>query len=284
MTDEKNRRRIRLLATDLDGTLLTEEKVVTKRTRRAICAAQDKGVEILIATGRPLNAIPPGVLSLDGVRYIMASNGAIIYDRKEKKTIWHKCIARESAKKIREIISPLPIWKEFSIDGIAYTEEGLFSDIESHLPEGLAGDYLRSSRIPKENLEEFLEEHADQLEKVCMFFRNPGDSERYEKLFTDLPDIFRTSAMWYNLELSDIKAEKGCALTFMEETLGVTSEETMAFGDNRNDITMIQAAGLGVAMENGHEDLKVKADYVTLSNEEDGVAAAIEKFILGPSF
>ena len=271
---------IRLIASDLDGTLLTDIKEVSPRTMKALRDAYQKGVEILVSTGRPLNAVPPLLLEMEEIRYYMVSNGAAIYDKKEDTYVYHACMTKEQVFDILARVDDLLIWKEVCVNGTSHAQKELFNRLDEILPVGGSADYLFRTRVPEDDMNAFLAGQSGGFEKVNLFFgsREMGDVLRAR--FRDEPDFYITSAMWNNLEISDKAAEKGEALAFLAGKLGIPIESTMAFGDNLNDLELIVRAGIGVAMGNAEDTLKEAADIVTASNLEEGVAIQIERLVL----
>jgi len=274
------KRDIKLIGLDLDGTVLTDDKRITERTRIVLETAAEKGVTVMTATGRPLNAISPEFLSLKGVRYLMASNGAVIYDREQKKIIHRVCLSFEQAREIFRRAEAFDAWKEICIDGVSYTSRESFEKLEEYIPEGPTRKYLLESRVPVDNLPAMISDNRELLEKVCLFFPTTQARDIAKEAFADMEGVSKAGAFSFNYEISNAEATKSKALLKMGETLGLTVNQIMACGDGMNDYEMIKNAGLGVAVANAVDELKAVADFVTDSNEEDGVARAIERFVL----
>jgi Cof subfamily protein (haloacid dehalogenase superfamily) len=140
---------------------------------------------------------------------------------------------------------------------------------------------IRKSRRPVEDLDAFIALNAQSVQKVQLCFRDLADrAAAVEQIKSDFPEIVATSSFRNNLELNWHTADKGRGLRILSEYLNVPDNDTIAFGDSSNDLTMLQAAGVGVAMGNAAEELKALCDAVTLSNEDDGVAVYLERYVL----
>lgn len=279
------KRKFRMICTDLDGTLLTNAKEILPGTRQAIVDAVKQGVIFFVSTGRPYNALPKELLDMEETRYFLVSNGASIFDKSTGERLRQVCMTKEQVYETLRVFreSGESAWIEVTVNGRAHVEREQYAHAKDFVPDGHQTDYLLSTRIPVDSLEEFVKEHEQGIEKVCIFFREPGTKERLWHAFDGIDRIFVTSAMWYNIEISDVDAQKGNMIRWFAGNLGVELEDIIAFGDGHNDIQMLSMAGLGVAMENALEEVKAAADYITGTNEAEGVADAIRKFVLETS-
>ena len=240
----------------------------------------DKGIILLPATGRPTCAIPKEIMDIPGIRFYMSSNGAIVFDRQENKPIRRAYIEKENAILVLGCSEDVDVWREVCIDGESFAASEQFTCIEKYTESDIAFEYLKSTRKPTDDMVRLLMESSNQIERVSFFSPKPEYLNAIKKRVELIPDISVTFAMPKDLEIGHKSATKGDALKFMMDYLGIEKEEVMSFGDGHNDISMIQAAGIGVAMSNAEKDLQDVADYITCSNEEDGVAKAIRKFVL----
>jgi len=274
-------KKIKLIGLDLDGTVLTDDKHITERTRRALEAASMQGVVVMTATGRPFNAIAEEFLNIKGVRYLMSSNGASVYDRATDELIYHACLTKEQCFEIMRRFSRYHCWREICIGGISYVEQEAYDHPEEYFGSGPMINYVMSSRVPVPDVNELIRTQEKDLEKICAFFYETAERENARKEFLKMENIVQASASMYNLEVSSPEATKGKALFYTGRMLGIEPSEIMACGDGMNDYEMVAGAGLGVAMGNAMEALKEAADFITGTNEEDGVAYAVERFVLG---
>lgn len=273
--------RIRMIGLDMDGTLLTTEKELTEHTREVLREAIDRGVVVLPATGRPLAGIPEEVLKFPGVRYAVASNGARIVDLKESRVLYEDLVPYETGRRVLEICSRYDSMLEIYYDGVGYAEEEKLKHLDEYVPRLPMARYIASSRRPVADVRAMHEERKAPTDKVQALFRTTEECKKaWKEVEKEIPDIEITGALSNNIEVNAKGVNKGRGLMILGELLGIHREEIMAVGDGSNDIAMLREAGLGVAMENATEAVKAAADVVTLSNDQEGAAAAIEKYIL----
>lgn len=272
---------IKLISLDLDGTLLDSRKRLSAGNLQALKACIARGVQIVPTTGRTVDGVPAVVKEIPGVRYAIATNGAIIYDMKEEKIIDRRMLDHSKALSILHILEEYPVMYDPYINGRGITEEKFFNHMDNFGLTKELQDMVRITRDVVPNIIRFVEENDSPIEKINMFFADPSLKSQIRKRLNEISDIIITSSIPLNLEINHPEATKGKGILRLAEYLGISREETMAFGDGENDLSMIIEAGIGVAMENGIDFLKANADYVTKSNDEDGVAAAIDRFVLG---
>lgn len=273
--------RIRMIGLDMDGTLLTTEKELTEHTRGVLREAIDRGVVVLPATGRPLAGIPEEVLKFPGVRYAVASNGARIVDLKESRVLYEDLVPYETGRRVLEICSRYDSMLEIYYDGVGYAEEEKLKHLDEYVPRLPMARYIASSRRPVADVRAMHEERKAPTDKVQALFRTTEECKKaWKEVEKEIPDIEITGALSNNIEVNAKGVNKGRGLMILGELLGIHREEIMAVGDGSNDIAMLREAGLGVAMENATEAVKAAADVVTLSNDQEGAAAAIEKYVL----
>lgn len=273
--------RIRMIGLDMDGTLLTTEKELTEHTREVLREAIDRGVVVLPATGRPLAGIPEEVLKFPGVRYAVASNGARIVDLKESRVLYEDLVPYETGRRVLEICSRYDSMLEIYYDGVGYAEEEKLKHLDEYVPRLPMARYIASSRRPVADVRAMHEERKAPTDKVQALFRTREECKKaWKEVEKEIPDIEITGALSNNIEVNAKGVNKGRGLMILGELLGIHREEIMAVGDGSNDIAMLREAGLGVAMENATEAVKAAADVVTLSNDQEGAAAAIEKYVL----
>ena len=273
--------RIRMIGLDMDGTLLTTERELTEHTREVLREAIDRGVVVLPATGRPLAGIPEEVLKFPGVRYAVASNGARIVDLKESRVLYEDLVPYETGRRVLEICSRYDSMLEIYYDGVGYAEEEKLKHLDEYVPRLPMARYIASSRRPVADVRAMHEERKAPTDKVQALFRTTEECKKaWKEVEKEIPDIEITGALSNNIEVNAKGVNKGRGLMILGELLGIHREEIMAVGDGSNDIAMLREAGLGVAMENATEAVKAAADVVTLSNDQEGAAAAIEKYVL----
>ena len=273
----------KLIALDLDGTLLNDQKEVSKRNREALKAAHEQGVEIMFSTGRYYDMIPDAAKELDFVNYGIFINGAEVYDIKNKKILYSKLMDLDTCLEALEYLKSMDVIYDAYVDNKGYMSRNVFEKIydERYLNSTYHRENIEQYRTVVPDLFEFLRETGRDLQKFQFFSpQREKIKEGSEYLRSHYPQFTVSSSLFFNTEVNGTDVNKGNGLKALAEILGIDISETMAFGDGGNDISLIKAAGFGVAMENGIDELKSIASFVTLSNNEDGVAYAIEKFVL----
>ena len=272
---------IRMIGLDLDGTLLTRDKRLTKKNSEVLAQAARRGIHIVPVTGRPLSGIPEAVEALPFIRYVITSNGAVITDRAKNRTIRARLHARkETALEVLKAAEGNSIIREF------FTEGRGFHDPQTHrlLWNRFAGtpilDYLRKSRTQVEDLYGSLSEKRGGIENISIMCASPaqrGDVLSRVSCIEGIRIIFPWPT---DLEIVSEDADKGEAFLDLAAELGIQTGEVMAMGDGNNDLGLMRAAGLSVAMGNSDHEVIAAADHITADNEHDGVAEAILKFVL----
>ena len=266
----------KLLVLDVDGTLLNDEREISKRTLAALLKVQQMGVRIVLASGRPTYGLMPlaktlelgnyggFVLSYNGCQIMKAQNGEILFERRINPEMLPYL-----EKKARK--------NGFAI--FTYHDDTLITDSPDN-------EYIKNEALLN-NLKIIKEDEfstaIDFAPCKCMLVSDKekaliGLEQHWEKRLAGTLDAFRSEP--YFLEVVPCGVNKANTLGALLEHLGVTREEVIAVGDGVCDVTMLQLAGMGVAMGHSQDSVKVCADYVTASNEEDGVALAVEKLIL----
>lgn len=269
-----------MIGLDLDGTLLTDRKEITPRTRRVISRAIEEGVIVLVATGRPWMGVPEELREFPGMRYALTSNGARILDVQEGVILEEHLLPPDSAKKAMQICGKYDTLQEIYFDGQGYAPADKMSKVERYHKNPNMWEYMRKTRIPVNDIFELLERENRGLDKVQALF---ADMEERKAAWRELerePDLELVGSLKYNIEINAAGVNKGTGLVNLGRLLGIKREEIMACGDGDNDTVMLREAGFGVAMGNAEEQVKEAADHITLTNEEEGVAEVIEKFVL----
>ena len=288
----------KLVAIDLDGTMLNSYGIVTDKTKQVIKECIDKGTEIIIASGRPIDSIKTIAKEIGSNKYFIAGNGALIYDIQKDEVIYEKYMNKQ---KILEIIN---ICEQNSISYNVYTDKTI-------LAKALKYNVLY---YHKENLkkEENKKTHINIVENMYEYISNM-DEEKFLKVTvcdeskTIFNSIIRKLRQIDNIEVLDVlhmsrkvirqgtedipieyyyteislkNVDKWDAIEFLMEKFNITKNEVIAIGDNINDKKMLENAGIGIAMEGSTPVVTEISDFVTKTNNEDGVAFALEKYCL----
>ena len=270
---------IKLIAFDLDGTLLNSKKEISPKTLEILKRAAEMKIELVPATGRFWSVVPDCLRNLNFIHYALTLNGAEVFDVENSKTIAKFEIPPERALKMARVFEDIDgIIYDCIFDGQGYMRRDFYGKI----PDFMAGEWqtelVRKGRKPVEDFEAVIK-NSKGIQKMQIFTL---DKELRQNLLDALPIVFPksvfTSSVPNNIEINDISADKGSALKFLADYLDIPIENTIAFGDGLNDLSMIKAAGLGIAMENSCHELLDCADSVTLDCDNDGVAEGIMKF------
>lgn len=266
----------KLLVLDVDGTLLNETKEVTKRTLAALRKVQQTGVRIVLASGRPTNGLKPLIKALELDIYggfILSYNGCQIINAKNGEILFERCINPEMIPYLER----KAIRNDFAI--FTYLEDTIITNDSQNIHVQEEANLNSLKIIEKKDFSSAI----DFSPYKCMLVSDDeeeliGLEEHWKKRLDGTLDTFRSEP--YFLEVVPPGIDKANTLGFLIEMLGIESDEIIAIGDGVCDVTMIQLAGLGIAMSNAQESVKRCADMVTASNEDEGVAIAIEKTIL----
>ena len=273
----------KLIAIDIDGTLLTSQRTITPRTEKAIQQAIASGTYVFLCTGRSLHSGRSIADQVHASTGMVFHSGALILERLDGPVL-------------RAINLPLE-WAQGLI--VFFRDEGYDPLVYDPVPEGRQFLY-EAERTPNEWRQRYIDASHGRAQEVAdltvAITQDPaqvgvaGSGEEMERLQTHLaarwPDagvILSHSTLvsdyWF-LEVVPPEVSKGKALAFLGETYHIEAAEMIAVGDNFNDLDMIEFAGLGVAVENAPEDIRAAADFIAPNNDEEGVACVIEKFLL----
>ena len=279
---------IRIVALDLDGTLLDSEKRLSEVNRAALARAAEKGVLIVPTTGRFFGMMPPAVRDLPFVRYAITINGAQVYDRETDTAIVKDEIPLDMALGIMEVLDRYDVIYDCYRRNWGWMTAALQDKAADYATNEHYLRMVREFRKPVPELKRHLRETAadGDVQKIMLFAPNSQVLGRASKVLDPIraemaerfPEIKVTDSTWNNIELNIGTAHKGNALKRFAEHLGFGLENCMAFGDGMNDFTMVEAAGLGIAMANAEPEVKRIAKWIAPSNDEDGVAAGLEKW------
>ncbi|MCL1982921.1 MAG: Cof-type HAD-IIB family hydrolase [Clostridiales bacterium] len=275
---------IRLIALDLDGTTLDSKGRLSARTKGTLEAAAKKGVHVVISTGRAYSALPADVFAIDGLRYILTSNGASVTDIADGRQVYSNCIGPEALDRAVALLRNFDFLMEFFIQGRAYVEKSMYDRVEAMNFTEKHRNYIKKTRQPVANLLDFALRHRAQVENINVNFENQADRGMMRGVLATLEGVTLTTSFDHNLEIGGATTSKAEAIKAICGMLGVACSEVMACGDSPNDAAMLRAAGLSVAMGNAKDELKAIAKHVTLTNDDDGVAEAVEAFVLKGRF
>jgi len=286
----------KLIAIDLDGTMLNQYSIVTDRTKEAIQKVQQCGMEVVIASGRPLDSIKSIAKEIKSEKYFISGNGAIIYDISKDEIIYENTLKKQ---KVLEIIQ---ICEENSIYYNLYTEKEIIAkslqcNVLYYYKENAFKEEKDKTHINiVENVYDYIANRDEKIIKITVCENNQAIFNSILRKLREINEIevLDVSHMsrkmikqgteeipieYFYTEISAENVDKWNAIEFLREKMNIQKEEIVAIGDNINDKKMIENAGLGIAMGQSHPDIKEVAKQVTATNMEDGVAEVLYKII-----
>lgn len=267
---------IKLIALDLDGTVLTDSNTLSDRVKRSLERAIQSGIEVVAASGRPYGSMPKNVLGIEGLNYSITSNGAAVHDNSGRRI--HSTLVSEN-----DVISLLKITEghdlifEAYVKGLTYTDSRYTSNPLKYGCSEAYVDYVKASHGHIDNMREFIYNHRKELDSIEIICTNAKKRAHIRQLVEDSTSGFYITSSSENfIEFMDKSATKGNAVNWLCNYLDVKTENTCACGNADNDADMIEQAGLGAAVENASKLCLDCADIIVPSNNNDGVAKLIE--------
>lgn len=261
----------KIVASDLDGTLLNSQNAISEVNTRAIQTLDEKGIFFVPATGRTYAELPVELKQNEHIRYMIHSNGAVIYDKQSGNHIWN-CLSRQLADQIFDMLH------EYDVHVTVRSGGGLFVDAEKK--KDTNEQYYHFHAAHTHVLEQYstaLENFnswfhaAEHMEVFAVYFHNAEDMIPCRERLLALGGVRVASFPPSSLEIFSANAGKGNALHLLADTLGIDRADTIAVGDSDNDYTMIKAAGLGLGVSNACDSLKAICDDVVCSNDEHAI-------------
>lgn len=284
METTENNRKIKLLALDMDGTLFDDNGKISQASIDAMNRAKETGIEVVPASGRDYDGIPWDQLKDVDIDYVVTTNGSAVYEVKTKKCLYEECLDSEKMIPIFEYLLEKEIYINVFVDGVSYTPIQVYPYIDHLEVPNYVIQHIKENRKGIDNLIEYLKNGGAKMQKATLNFQKQENGELLNRqtvleYLEKCPDIQVVNGGFNNLEFTKAGTNKASGLKFLAGHLGMTMSEVMAVGDSENDIEMLREAGLGIAMGNASDEVKKVADDVTLDNEHEGVAAAVEKYI-----
>ena len=266
---------IKLLAVDMDGTCLNEHSRISKNTLDALKRAKDAGIIIVPATGRALACLPYQMKSRNDLySYVITSNGAAIRDTKNEKDLFRRCIPDYMAEYFLEECESKRVGITAHVRN-DYWIQGNFLHFVGSIMFGK--DVQASKKI--NNIRQSISESGCSVEEIQLYFLPGCKVDQVREILKKYPELSAAYTNHY-VEIFNRNTSKGSALKVLMEHLNLKKEEVACIGDSENDISMFDVAGVRIAMGNAIDDLKDQADYITKPNNKDGVADAIDSYIL----
>lgn len=284
----------RLVAIDLDGTMLNQYGIITEETKEAIKKVQEKNVEVIIASGRAINSVKNFSKEINSQNYFISGNGAITYDIQNDKILYENILSKQ---KVLQIIK---VCEENSIYYNVYTENGIIAKSLNYNTLYYYKDNLSKPEENQthinivENVYDYIEQREEKILKIMICDEHQSVFNSIIRKLKEISqiEVLEVSHMsrkiikqgteeikleYFYTEVSAQNVDKWNAIENLIKILDISKEEVIAIGDNANDLKMIQNAGLGIAMGESAPYIKQSADKVALGNDENGVAQALEE-------
>ena len=287
----------KLVAIDLDGTMLNQYGVVTQETKDAIQKVQQNGIEVIIASGRPIDSIKTIAKEINSQKYFISGNGAIIYDIANEQIIY------ENTLKKQKVLDIIKICEENSIYYNIYTDKEIVARslqcnvLYYHKENSNKSEEDKTHINIVENVYEYIAKREEKIVKITICDNNQSIFNSIIRKLKEISEIevLDVSHMsrkmikqgteeipieYFYTEISAKNVDKWHAIEFLQEKMNIQTEEIIAIGDNINDKKMIEKAGVGIAMGQSHPAIKEIANKTTASNVENGVAHALQEIII----
>lgn len=275
---------IRLVALDLDGTLLNSQKTISPRNLEALEELRRRGIYMVPITGRPAQGLPDAVLALPGLRYAVTSNGATIRDLSTGETLLERHLDAQTALRVLEACQGFDMIRELFRDGLGYLSQADYEALGRRYESTAMRRYvLETRRVLPGTVEDHLRTDGRSIEELFFLTDSVETKQRLHQALEGLPGIAFADPFPRDLEVITGGIDKGEALRYLLNLLDLKPEEVIAMGDGGSDVPMLQAAGIGVAMSNAEEQVKAAADHITGDCDADGVAQALETLVFSHS-
>ncbi|MGL4875819.1 MAG: Cof-type HAD-IIB family hydrolase [Clostridium sp.] len=273
----------KMICIDMDGTLLGKNRRVSEKSKEVLREASKRGVKIVITTGRLYNNAAYFSELVGASAAVIGGNGAVIMEKNKIKPIYRSRFNKEICKELLELADKHKVILHFHTVSNIVSNSYLSSNIAKVILPGRRYDgfnihlgTIKSKRV----WDRVLEEKAEAITKTILFSLEPKRIEAYRKDLDKIEGITYFTSGNRSIEINMKGVSKGDSVRRLAEYYGIKREEVICIGDNENDVSMIEYAGLGIAMGNGIQKVKDIADYITDTNVNDGVRKAVEKFIL----
>lgn len=267
----------KMISLDMDGTLLDSAFHISKVNQNAIYQASSQGKTVIAATGRSLSEMKPYMEELQYIRYFVLESGAVIYDYKKDKIIKQSFFRVDDVKKIMTLSKKQDCMSHYFTGGYSYSFLDQMQKMECYQMGKLKQFYLQHvNQI--DDFNQFMKKHKHEIEKIILYHRNMNDVKKCYDLLKDIN--VEKPTVGISVEMSPLGVNKASAVKWLCQKLDIADDELIAVGDSDNDLEMMKMAGLAVAMKNANENVKRICHAVVNDNDHDGVAEAINQYLL----
>ena len=272
-------KKFKCVFTDLDKTLLAPGSVLTDYTKETIGMLISKGIYFVPSSGRAFNSFPKELLKMEGLKYAVTSNGVSVNEIKNGKPVSTMYIPKEELKQIIKIAKDKKVCTEIFVKGQGYCSREYWNDPT------IAGEkiserkiYVQATRIPLDDYDSFVIENVANTEAFDIIANPEIASEIKEELKEEFPGVYITHSENFLIEISNLESGKHRGMERCCKILGISPKECIAFGDASNDMEMLKAAGLGIAVANATPECKAAAAFTSeFTNNQDAVARELRK-------
>ena len=265
------------MALDLDETTLDGRGCLAPENRRALESAIIQGIQVVVATGRSVTALPEEILKVPGIRYAITGNGAAVWDLTEKTPLRRYFLPPGAAEEILALSAGESVTYEATIAGQPYAGWDYINDPDKYLTGGRTAEYIRRTRKGVAEITAFIGQHSAELDSLNLVVDSLELKRRLMERLKQVGGVYITTSVPQLIEISNAESGKHRGLRFLAEYLGLRQQETAAFGNADNDAEMLAWAGTGVAVSNATPACLAAADYVTDHHDDAGVAKALQK-------
>lgn len=270
---------VRIVFSDLDRTLLATDKSLPPENLRALDALAERGMEFVPCSGRSVTGLPGVLVRHPACHYAVCANGATVVDARTQEVLHEALLDRSRCVALYERVRDLPVSFDLFADGRIYAERARYDALDGFGIEPNELRLVKGTRTPTDELVPQIAFEVRRLERVTVFWKTPQDRDRVIACVEEDPTLAWTTSSPHDIEISDRAASKGAGLTWLCGHLGIPVADAVAFGDMPNDLSMIRAAGDGVAVSNATPDVLAAADHVTASNDEGGVGTYLMRLL-----
>lgn len=270
---------VRAVFVDLDDTFLAPDKSIPSANLRMMDQLAELGIELVPCTGRHVGGVPVEMREHPCVRHVVASNGGIVHDLRKGEDIHVAAIPDAKVLAVYEHVRDLPVIFDAFADGKAYSEavrRHLFDQID--VTEGLR-EYLKQGRTFVDTTIPELLPTVGPITKLSLFFVDQRGAQAIDEAVAMVGGMYYVQTSAANYESMVNEATKGSALLWLADHMGWNVSQTVAFGDNNNDVTMIKAAGIGVVMANGEPQVKALTTHIAPPADQGGVALYLQELL-----
>ena len=270
---------IKLVAMDIDGTLLDSNKNLSEENKKTVKEYEERGIKFTFSTGRIDNELEEVSSKMPYVKYGIMCNGAYVIDFENNKMLYSDLLDMSDVRYIYDTVKAMDMDMMFELqaDGVIYSERRCIEDTKRYNVYHI-DEFIKKTRVPVENIGEYIASREKPVANVNIFFPTAEIRDEVVEKIKDINyDLSYSEGT--NLEFNVKGTTKAKGLVALAEYLGISIEETMAIGDNFNDVDILKTAGVSAVMDNARDEIKKLGDFITLSNDENGVAYAIKELI-----